>query len=84
MLKYATRLARKPEGGQAQPKARSDAFSFTQSPLTRALSKNVGQGQAAHDMQRVAHAAVCESGIKNVTPSRSLDFTNSGRRFFGD
>ena len=84
MLKYAIRLAKKSEASGEQPtrpKARSTAFSFRESPLTRALSKNVGKGQAAHDMQRVAEAAVCESGEKNVTLSRSVHFANTGRRF---
>ena len=78
MLKFAVRLgkprASDESGGQSTKfKARSHAFSFTRSPLTRVLSRNVGKGQAAHDLQRVADAAVRESGIKHVTPSRSVD-----------
>ena len=78
MLKFATRLAKQREAslresqehGTKPKPVRSHSFSFTQSPLTRLLSGNVGKGHAAHDAQRVAEAAVCESGIKNVTPSR--------------
>ena len=82
MLKFATRLAKQREAslresGQldTKPKAvRSDSFSLRQSPLTRVLSPSVGKGHAAHDAQRVAEAAVCESGIKNVTRSRLVKF----------
>lgn len=43
--------------------------------------KECWKGQAAYDMQRVAAAAVSESGINNVTPSHSVDlhYTFSGR-----
>lgn len=81
MLKFATRLAKQREASQRESEwgskraaVRSNAFSFKSSPLTRVLATNVGKGQAAHDMQRVAAAAVHESGIKNVSRSRLADF----------
>ena len=46
MLKFATRLAKKPDSsGATEPKLGPGVFSFTRSPLTRVLSKNVGRGR---------------------------------------
>ena len=74
MLKRAQRLAQAKERAasrEARPKAATNAdFSLRASPLTRALAWNVGRGQAASSMQRIAAAAVHESGLQNVNRSR--------------
>ena len=78
MLKRAQRLAQeqaRSASSSEKPASRRASvadFSLKESPLTRALAWNVGRGQAASDMQRISHAAVLESGVKNVHKRTSV------------
>ena len=75
MLKRAQRLAQAKERASSQaPKAKAAThadFSLRHSALTRTLAWNVGRGQAASSMQRIAAAAVDESGAQTVHKSCS-------------
>ena len=75
MLQRARRLAQERDRATAsvpKPKAASvNDFTLRGSPLTRTLAWGVGRGQPASSMQKVAAAAVAESGVGNVNRSFS-------------
>ena len=76
MLKRARKLAeeraRTTTASGSRPKAASvNDFTLRGPPLTRTLAWGVGRGQPASSMQRVAAAAVAESGERSVNKSVS-------------
>ena len=77
MLKRAQRLARERDRAESQPSKPRPAsqadFSLRQSPLTRTLAGGVGRGQAASSLQKIAAAAVSESGVAHVNKSSLSD-----------
>ena len=86
MLKRAKRLAEQQQrAASEQPHvkpASSKDFSLKSSPLTRVLAWGVGRGQPASGMQRVAAAAVRESGVQNVHKRASLAYDSKRHRGF--
>ena len=75
MLRRATKLAQERDratasGSKPRPATVND-FTLRGSPLTRTLAWGVGRGQPASSMQKVAAAAVAESGERNVNRSFS-------------